>query len=315
MIGQQLSRLPDYRLFVSDDVEETRSRISTVMQPHDLRPLGKNGLCRAQMSFLRLPNIGIGTISFGRMAVHLDRIEDYHLMILCSRGQADVRIGNRTVSIHGSQGMCIAPGEAFRAEFSDDCEQLVFRIDDRALRRNSGRPEARLRNLFDLRAAPLHPWVSCAKLLLDDPAMMAVIHGDPLVGAGYEQMFLGTVIGALGMGDTPDRRSVAPAAVKRAEDYIDENIGNSIALGDIATAAGVPVRTLLDSFQRFRQASPMRYLRDRRLDAAHYRLSHDPEATVTSAALDAGFTHLGRFSQAYRTRFGEAPSQRHRRGR
>lgn len=315
MIGQQLSQLPDYRLFMSDDVEETRARISQVMQPHELRPLGKAGSTRAQMSFLRLPNIGIGTISFGRMAVHIDRVEDYHLMILCSRGHADVRIGNRTVSIDGSRGICVGPGEAFRAEFSDDCEQLLFRIDDHALRRSGGLPEARLRNLFDLRAAALRPWVSCGRLLLDDPAMMAMIQSDARVGAGYEQMFLGTLIGGLGMDDTPNRRSIVPAAVKRAEDYIDGNIGNPIALGDIATAAGVPVRTLLDSFQRFRKVSPMRYLRDRRLDAAHQRLSHDPEATVTSAALDAGFTHLGRFSQAYRTRFGETPSQRHRRGK
>lgn len=309
MIGQQLSRVPDYRLFVSDDIEETRARISAVMQPHDLRPLGPRGPAPSQMSFLRLPNVGVGTISFGRMAVHLDKVEDYHLLILCLRGQADVRSGNRTLSIGGSQGVCIGPGESLLAEFSHDCEQLVFRIDDRALRRSSGRADAGLRTVFDIRSAKLRPWVRCAGLMLDDPGMMAMMHRDEKLGANYEQIFLATLFGGLGVEEDADRRTLAPVAVKRAEAYIEENIGNPIALGDIASAAGVPVRTLLDSFQRFRNVSPMRYLRDRRLDEVRDRLRDNPALAVTKAAMDAGFTHLGRFSQAYRARFGEKPSQ------
>ena len=312
MIAQQLSQVPDYRLFVSDDLEETRARISAVMQPHELRPIGTQHPARAQMSFLRLPNIGVGTISFGQMAVHLDHVDGYHLMILCSRGQAEIRSASGTVSIGGSRGICIGPGEALRADFSEDCEQLIFRIDQRALRRSSGRPDASLNRLFDLRHAMLRPWVSCAKLMLDDPDMMAMIHADEKVGAGYEQVFLATLFNGLGIEQEPAQHSIAPAAVKRAEAYIDANLGSPIALGDIAQAAGVPVRTLLDSFQRFRDVSPMRYVRDRRLDAVHHRLAHDPSVSVTSAALDAGFTHLGRFSQAYRARFGDAPSRRSR---
>jgi AraC-like DNA-binding protein len=53
----------------------------------------------------------------------------------------------------------------------------------------------------------------------------------------------------------------------------------------------------------------MRYLRDRRLDHARDRLTGGDRApTVAEAALEAGFTHLGRFSQVYRERFGETPS-------
>jgi len=35
----------------------------------------------------------------------------------------------------------------------------------------------------------------------------------------------------------------------------------------------------------------------------------DAEETVTAIALKWGFSHIGRFSIAYRERFGESPSQ------
>jgi len=38
-------------------------------------------------------------------------------------------------------------------------------------------------------------------------------------------------------------------------------------------------------------------------------LHADSEASVTSIASDAGFTHLGRFAILYRSRFGESPSE------
>lgn len=312
MIAQRLSEAPEYRLFASDDVEETRAQISAVMQPHELRRTRAGLSTRAQMSFLRLPNIGVGTISFGQMQVDLDRVDGYHLIVLCSRGQARVRLDNKTVAIGGAQGICVGPGEAFRAEFSHDCEQLVFRVDHCAMRRSNPGSIARLRDVLDLRAVELQPWISCVKMLLNDWHMMAAIQGNAQTALGFEQMFLATLIDGLGTRDEIGRRSLAPAAVKRAEAFIEDNLNNPIALVDIAAAAGVPVRTLLDSFQRFRNASPMRYLRDRRLDTVRVRLIADPTVTVTAAALDAGFTHLGRFSQAYRARFGAMPSERSR---
>ena len=79
---------------------------------------------------------------------------------------------------------------------------------------------------------------------------------------------------------------------------------------EIARAADVPIRTLLNSFRQFRETSPMRYLRDLRLERAHAMLRRgEPHATVASVALDVGFAHLGRFSQDYAARFGERPSE------
>ena len=53
----------------------------------------------------------------------------------------------------------------------------------------------------------------------------------------------------------------------------------------------------------------MQFLTDSRLEAARVALqSPSPIESVSSIAYACGFSHLGRFSDAYRRRFGESPS-------
>jgi len=309
MIGQQLSEHRDCRLFVSDDLDDTRARISAVMQPHELHPVGRPRDVQARMSFLRLPGLGVGTIKFGQMALRLDRVEDYHLLIFCIDGHARVRTraGERTIG--GARGICLAPGEPVRAHFSEECEQLVVRIDAATMRRMSRTSSPVLQADIDLGRAALRPWLNLANLMTNDVAMIDMLRRDERIGADYAQLFVGALLDAQGVTGGRDRAGIAPVAVKRAEAYIEEHFALPLTLDDIAGAAGVPVRTLLHGFQRFRGVSPMRHLRDRRLDHAKARLSGgEPALTVAEVATEAGFAHLGRFSQDYRARFGEPPS-------
>ncbi len=108
------------------------------------------------------------------------------------------------------------------------------------------------------------------------------------------------------------RTGVAPGIVKRAEDYIHAH-GNDIAsVGDLTAAVGVSATTLRDAFQHFRGISPMQYVRQSRLDRARETLVQalqPSDVRIADLALNCGFTHLGRFAQAYRERFVESPSQ------
>ena len=54
--------------------------------------------------------------------------------------------------------------------------------------------------------------------------------------------------------------------------------------------------------------SPMRMVREVRLELARKELGRDGRGTVADIAMNCGFGHLGRFAQAYAERFGEQPS-------
>ncbi len=107
-----------------------------------------------------------------------------------------------------------------------------------------------------------------------------------------------------------DATSADEARLRHVRDFIEANLTEPIGLADLAAVAGMRVDTLCRTFTRHHDASPMRYVRRRRLDAVHRRLqAADPrETTVTEVALEFGFAHLGRFAGAYGNMFGERPS-------
>lgn len=103
------------------------------------------------------------------------------------------------------------------------------------------------------------------------------------------------------------REPARPVAVRRVIDALQARPEEAYTLGDLARLAGVSARRLQECFQESVGIPPMTYLRDVRLDRVRRDLL-EGNASVTEAARHWGFGHLGRFSAAYRHRFGENPS-------
>jgi AraC-like DNA-binding protein len=309
---EQRHALDSCRLFTASSVEEIEARISGVMQPHSLRPLGAEaGAPRSGfMNYLHFTGIGIGTIHFGAMSLEVEQ-DDFHLMIFCLRGHAQMRIGRNEVELSRSLGFCVSPGDRFSARFSEDCEQLVVRLDSQMVRRFCG-GNARLRTVFQGADPSSAAWRHAVGAAISDPATINLVRTSPAVAMSYESVIMATLDSTGIWSDRNSVRGAQPACIKRAEDYIRSFYAEPLTLDMIAQAARVSPRSLLQNFRSFIGTSPLRLLRDVRLDAAREALVHrrdDPDAAVLSIALDAGFNHLGRFSQTYAARFGEKPSE------
>ncbi len=125
--------------------------------------------------------------------------------------------------------------------------------------------------------------------------------------AEFSARFVLAVIADLEANRVEPKAGVVPAYVHRAETYMGLNADRSIALTDIAQAAGCSVRALQYAFRRFRGTSPKAALRQVRLDRARAELSRG-DSPVDSVARRFGFSNASRFTAAYFRRFGEAPS-------
>ena len=107
----------------------------------------------------------------------------------------------------------------------------------------------------------------------------------------------------------PGPRAV-PGDVRRALDYMREQLSRPITAADLVRACGVPERTLHKHFVAFVGRPPLAHLREVRLAAAREALLAPGSGTtsVTEVAARLGFVHFGRFAADYRRRFGEPPS-------
>ncbi len=108
------------------------------------------------------------------------------------------------------------------------------------------------------------------------------------------------------------REGRAPASlaqVHNAEAFMHARSDQPLSLTAIARSAKVGPRALQMAFLRHRRYTPHQFLQHQRLHAARTQLvDSSSSSTVTEAAMNAGFTHLGRFSAAYQKAFGEHPS-------
>jgi AraC-like DNA-binding protein len=102
---------------------------------------------------------------------------------------------------------------------------------------------------------------------------------------------------------------VVPGLVRRAEEYMRAHFKEAISIIDLLRICGCSRSVLFAAFRNTRGYTPMEFLTEQRLQSAREKLlTGHLEASISSIALDCGFMHLGRFSQVYRKRFGERPS-------
>lgn len=107
-----------------------------------------------------------------------------------------------------------------------------------------------------------------------------------------------------------------PRSVRVAAEYLEANLARSLRIVELAAVAGVSARALQIGFKKHRGCTPAEFLREARLTMAHTRLRDGAQgSSVAEIARQCGFTHLGRFSAHYRTRFGELPLETRARAR
>ncbi|WP_148311007.1 AraC family transcriptional regulator [Nocardia brasiliensis] len=110
--------------------------------------------------------------------------------------------------------------------------------------------------------------------------------------------------------EPPPEPRTADEPVRRAVAFMQKHLRDELAIADIAAAGFVSVRTIQMAFRHHLHTTPMAYLRELRLHAAHDELDQccaGDGCTVTGIAIELGFGHPGRFAAAYRHLYGQSP--------
>jgi AraC-like DNA-binding protein len=256
----------------------------------------------------------------GALSLLVSHLDGYHIT-LPTAGRVLTRQAGHEVVASTETAAVFRPGHAVQALHGSFNSELHIKIDSSALEAELAAMLGRdldgpidLGPTMDMSDGPCRSWGRMVRLLRDElPHRESLIH-QPLIA---EQVRHSVLTGLL--LSVPHRhhdelrapaRPGAPRAIRRVLDLINAEPERAFSVTELATVAGMSVRSLQEGFRRHVGCTPMTHLQQVRLTRAHEALRQaDPaHATVAAIAHRWGFAHLGRFASAYRMRFGESPS-------
>lgn len=299
-------------LYMSDAFRPNRSKLHNRHSRADF--------CHRQVAFA---STSINAVRYGREAfVDAPPISDTFLGMFTVEGFAEVDQGQQTFTTRPGTFCVLNPTRHLHVRLSEDFEQLTVKLSSETVRR--ALVEATDVDLLrPLEFAPQNfalngsagSFASLVRSICQDMSRDASGFSQPCVSRHLEGALAAMLVAEFPHSYSElvreSAQSPAPFYVKRAEEYIRANLCTSLCLAELALAAGTSARSLQSGFRRFRQTTPMAYLRDRRLELARQMLrkAAGSNTQVTEIALTCGFTHLGKFAQHYRSRFGESPKE------
>ncbi len=310
-----------WRQFHSHDFDQVRELVAQKFCDHHLLPAEPYRGTGARFNHVRGQALSLNYLSYGsEMRIDPGDLEDFYLVQIPLSGGALVANGKAVVASDQCTATVLNPTLGTQMTWNADCRMLLLQISRVALHRLAEQAVGLSLSktvIFDT-ALP----ISCGKLERWARQLAACINAtENHSGFGsWKALQLNLIEEQLMLGLLTHHQSnirhllaARPSGsnrqIRRAQDYIHANVCEPLSIVAIAAAADCSIRSLQAGFRNHLGLTPMQYLRDLRLDLARYlMLSRNVKMPVSSIAYDCGFSHLGRFSQHYRARFGELPS-------
>ncbi len=302
-------------VFETSDLEHACEEVGRVYCPYRFRAARQR---RRPASMFRMQgeSVALSWFTYGAdISIEPEVFGDFVLVLTTLAGRADIRSeGFEHMGASGSTVVIAADAQS-RYRYSLDNVQMGVRIDARRVdefcRRLSGRPLPGGLSSWVLDAPGQHErWLASVEMLRQ------LLHPDTpeslrtMLLPRTEELLIMNLIGDRLAGQPGTASAIAPACLRRAMAFIDEQAGQPLTLAAIAAAAHCSVRSLQRAFQQWRDIGVMRYVKDVRLQRVREALL-EPEqaASITEIASQWGFAHLGQFAADYRKAYGERPSE------
>jgi len=316
--------LPSLARLVSSDIDEVHDHMSRIFCPHDLRIEGGNPPIAFRHHQASLKSVTFNATDYGnpygRVVVNIPPMSDLYLVQFSLCGIAQIAQEGTTVDLLPGQMCVLDPNARVKQIFGEGYKHFTVKMSKSGL-------EAVLTQELGFRPRELHfspqpvllrgaaaAFAHLVRTICDDLDSNIPGFNHARASGTIEEALQRLLLAAVphnysDLFEAP-QSSPAPYYVRRVEDFIRGHARDPITLDEMIAVSGVSARSLHAGFRRFRDTTPMVYLKNHRLDLAHRQLkaAADDGRSVTEVALACGFTHLSKFARDYLDRFGERPS-------
>lgn len=308
-------------LLNTDDYAQARQHVTDIYIPHSLRAHETHPL-DFRIRYVASDRFTVGHLRYGADSELLVPPMEhcYHVNLTLHGNTAVEQGGQSAVTEGGLGGVVLDPESPFRVRWSPDAIQYAIKIPRHSLERQieafTGRPltrSVRFQLGFGLDTPNAIGMMKAITHLRDELSRSGGAATHPLVRAQLEDYVISNMLTVMSHDFSEDiaspQRAVSRKHVQVALDYIDAHLGEAITVADVAVATFVSVRALQNGFREELGLSPTQYIRARRLEHAHDDLLvASIDTCVQDVAYRWGYSHMGRFAEQFKARFGKLPS-------
>lgn len=314
------SVLSGYDLCQTSDIEEARwvgERIFCKNAIHS-----KDPQFNTRINYRRAGSLGVGRMTYGgETIIDPEVMESFSLIQIPIKGRELIECDGKRTSFESSRGVVLNAHTRTHIQHMRGTEKIIVRVDNEVVKRHCQQHLGRTLQKDVEFKMDMALDTAVGRNLVQMLAWMCDVLSNtdklpPLLTAQFETTFVNMLLSCQPNNYSAELcedkgQSIAPSFVKRIERYIEEHAHEPITVDDLAEYAGVSTRSLFAGFRRFRNISPMHYLKEVRLRHVHDELlqAQPSSGAVTAIALRWGFSHLGHFTTDYKRRFGKTPSE------
>lgn len=316
-VTRPLSRHP---LFKSHNIDEAHELVAKHVKPHNIQIAGRESSLDVQFDGLNLGDISLFHVYYGaavRVNPH-NESESFFIQHTLS-GDGKVQHQGKEIRTQNNDTVVVSPSLQYQMLLEEECSRIAIEINKQALENQLSMA------LGDSVDQPLEfefhqkdnqdSWHNTINYVLQQiqiaPQLMESEAAKKALSDLLIAQLLQTQQHNYQQALQQPGEIMMPTHLRKAVDFIQDNISNPPSMIELAAFCNTSVRTLQRSFSRCLNDTPLGYIRKQRLAAIHSALlaAKDKETgQLTRILLDFGITDLGRFARYYRQRYGCKPS-------
>lgn len=247
----------------STDPEQVQSHIAQVLCPHQLHLSNPRQTLNTELYYRSGTHLGFGRLRYGT-TVHISPqpLQDFYLLQLPVHGKEQLHLHNQQLDYDLSVAAIINPEQEFAMQHTDTTNKLFVRINRHSLeqffQQHYQRPLQGLLQFAPLLSLQKEAGYSLWHVLQWQfaEASEGILFDRLEARQRLEETFLATLLD-LWPHNQPLQltANLTPHTIKKAKDYVAQNLGAALTISQIATAADISSSSLYSGFCHLGQFS------------------------------------------------------------
>lgn len=318
-LGKYKQKQPERFLAQFNHYEEVLDWMIKVNGPHQLHipnPKKINFIHEG----IQIGETTFGTVKYSTLAsITIDNLKYCYIFNVPIKGIQEIKFKSSTIYSNNEVAAIFSPNQPFSMILEPECEKKMIRISKKNMESHLIRMLGYKINqplIFDIQApmqGPIQKWFNLAinfqEFLLEYDSLLDF----QSIWDNFENNLISILLNFQPHNyslELERRLTGKPSYLNNIDGLLKENLSQPLKLNQLEKVLGISREQLYQDFHSYFGQSPVAYLRNLRFEETYKRLKNiKPWENVSSIAMDCGFQQLGRFSQEYKTRFGEFPSE------